>query len=79
MLFVLVMPLLLTACGGKRFDTTQSTKLLLPPVIQYDSDLLQSAANEVESGKAPALTELVKDYKVTRDKIRIAQKELNHE
>lgn len=65
---------LLAACGTERIDTRESTSLVLPPVIQYEGELLDAAAQEVESGNAPALTELAKDYKLTRDKLRIATK-----
>jgi hypothetical protein len=77
LLSVLIMPLFLAACATNRFDTGQSTGLVLPPVIQYDGELLEKAADEFESGAAPALTELVKDYKLTRDRLRIAHKEMN--
>lgn len=74
MLLVLVTPIFLTACAGERFDTRKSTSLVLPPVIQYEGKLLDQAADEVDAGTSPALIELVKDYKLTRDKLRIAHK-----
>lgn len=74
MLFALTMPLLLTACGGGRFDTRESTNMVLPPVIQYEREFLQTAANEVEGKQCESLNELTKDYKTTRDKLRIAKR-----
>lgn len=67
------MPLILTACGTARFDTAQSTKLILPPVILYTPALQSAAADEAESGVCTAHVELGKDYKLTRDRLRIAK------
>lgn len=67
---------LLTACETGRFDTKKSTALVLPPVIQYEREFLQRAADEVERNSSPALIELAKDYKLTRDKLRIAHEGL---
>lgn len=72
------MPILLTACGGGNFDTRESTGLVLPSIVQYDSETLSQAADEIEGALCPALTELAKDYKLTRDRIRLAQSELGN-
>ena len=71
------MPLMLTACGSARFDTRESASLVLPLVIQYEGGLLDKAADEAEAGTCTAHVELGKDYKWTRDKLRVAHKELN--
>lgn len=73
MLFVLMTPLILSACSGGRYDTAESIGLVLPPVIQYERGFLAKAADEVKAGHCPAHVELGKDYALTRDKIRIAQ------
>lgn len=75
-LSVLMMPIILTACADRRFDTSQSISLVLSPIIQYESQFLNTVADEAEGGYCPAHVELGKDYKLTRDKIRIAKKEL---
>ena len=75
-LFVLITPLLLTACTKGVSNARKSTSLVLPHVIQYDGGLLDQAASEIEGASCPALTEFAKDYKLTRDRIRVAQKEL---
>lgn len=72
-----MMPLILTACSQGRFDTAQSSSLVLPPVIPYERDFLQEAASEAKAGQCPAHVELGKDYKWTRDKLRTAERELN--
>lgn len=73
-LYVLLTSLMLTACAPARFDTAQSTSLVLPPVIPYEQEFLNTAADEAEAGQCRAHVELGKDYKVTRDKLRIAKK-----
>lgn len=79
MLCALAVLPLLSACGTVPFDTRQSTRLVLPEVVQYEQQLLDQAANEVEAGTAPALTELAKDYKVMRDQTRLAIEGLSDE
>jgi len=49
---------------------------VLPPIIQHSSELRNKAADEIDAGQCPALTELASGYKLTRDKIRIAQRGL---
>lgn len=71
--YALIPMLLLTACSGGRFDDTQSRKVVMPPVIQYDSDQRRKAADEIRGGQCPMLTEFAKDYKWTRDKIRVVE------
>ena len=68
---------LLSGCAGGGFDTKKSTSLLLPQVAEYEQSLLRGAANEIENGQCRALTELAKDYYVTREKLRIAKEELD--
>lgn len=75
-LFAPLIALTLTACAPARFDTAQSTSLVLPPVIPYEREFLNTAADEAEAGQCRAHVELGKDYKVTRDKLRIAKKSL---
>ena len=79
LLCALTLPLMLIGCGTTRFDTSESTSLVLPPLIQYDGELLNVAAIEAESGLCPVHVELGKDYVLTRDRIRIAQRELEKE
>lgn len=69
--------LILTACAQTRFDTKKSTGLIIPTVIPYDSDFLNKVADEAEGGSCPMHVELGKDYKLTRDRLRIAKKELS--
>lgn len=71
-LFALAIIPFMTACGTDRIDTGKSTALVLPPVIQYDGSILDDAAREVKERSCPALIELAKDYKLTRDRLRIA-------
>ena len=75
-LFAPILALILTACGPDRFDTALSTSLVLPPVIQYEEKFLSTAADEAEQNFCPAHIELGKDYKFTRDKLRIAHQSL---
>lgn len=70
-----MMPLLI-ACETTRFDTSKSTELILPPIIDYDEYFRHQALKEIIANKSPILTELAKDYKLTRDKIREAKKGL---
>lgn len=67
---------LLTACAGGNFDTKKSTNLVLPPIVQFSSKVRESAAREIGGGQCEGLTEIARSYKATRDKLRIARKEL---
>ena len=67
---------LLSGCTGKRFDTKESTKILLPTIIQYDGETQNQAAKEIESGQCKALTELTKGYSQLRDRLRLIKDEL---
>ena len=78
LLFALTTLLMVSACGTERFDTGQSTSLVLPPVVQYEGKLLDQAHAELEVGACPAHVELAKDYKWTRDKLRVAQEQLKN-
>lgn len=75
-LVVLTTMILLTACSGGRFDTAKSTNLIIPAVIPVDRQTGLLVAEEVKGGSCPALTELAKDYKLTRDRLRIAKERL---
>lgn len=67
---------LLAGCGQARYDTTESTKILLPKIVQYDAEIQSMAADEVRSGSCPALTEFTKDYVQLRDRLRLVRDEL---
>ena len=76
MLFALAILFLLSACSEARFDTKQSTALILPATPPVDEQTSSQAVEEIESGSCPALTELAKDYLQTRDRLRIAKEGL---
>ena len=45
-------------------------ELITPDVIVYSKEFQEKAANEIESGMCPVLTELVIDYGIIRDQTR---------
>jgi hypothetical protein len=57
-------------------DTRESVSLVLPPVIPYGREFQALIANEAEGGHCTYHVEFGKDYILTRDRIRLAQKEL---
>lgn len=64
----LIPTLLLAACAPVRFDT-----LACPDVVLYSPAVQKQAADEIEAGAAPVLTEMVKDYSVMRDQSRVCK------
>lgn len=67
---------LLSGCEVNRFDTKESTKILLPAIVQYDDKIQDEAIEEIESGQCYALTEFAKDYSQIRDRLRLIKDEL---
>lgn len=76
MLCVLIPLVTLTACETVHSDTSKATQLILPPVIQYSRSFQNKAADEALANTCPAHISLGKDYKLTRDRIRVANQEL---
>ena len=66
----------LSACGRVKHDTSESFSLVLPPVISYSREFQSDLAEEAVGGSCPAHVEFGKDYILTRDRIRAAEKEL---
>lgn len=50
-------------------------QFITPDIIRYSGEIQLKAANEIESGKCPALTEFAKDFLVMRDQTRIIKGE----
>jgi hypothetical protein len=73
LLFVLMTSLILTACKTETFNTALSVSLVLPPVITYNQETLDKAVTEAQAGQCPVHVEFGKDYKLTRDRLRIAK------
>lgn len=76
-LLALIPIVILTSCSGGNYETPQSARLVLPPVIPYSIELQRQAASEAKAGMCPAHVEFGKDYKTTRDKLRIAHRSLS--
>lgn len=73
----LVMLITLTACSKDyRYDTKESTKALLPSLVQYSEKETRGAVMEVKTGACPIHIEFTKDYIQIRDRIRLIKKEL---
>jgi len=68
----LMMTFLLTGC-----DPATSDALIMPDVVKYSVKTQSAAADEIEAGFCPVMTEMVKDYSVMRDQSRAAKKKLN--
>lgn len=73
----LAMGLILTGCGVTRYDTKESTKILLPTIVQYSEKETRAAIEEVSGGSCPVHVEFAKDYVQIRDRLRLIKKELN--
>lgn len=73
-----MMMLILTACSKDqyRYDTKESTKALLPNLVQYGEKETRGAVMEVKAGSCPVHVEFAKDYIQIRDRIRLIKKEL---
>lgn len=69
--------LLLSGCGTARYDTKESTKILLPQIVEYSRSLQDNAATEIESGQCKALAEFAKDYVQMRDRVRFVRNKIN--
>lgn len=69
---------LLTGCsrGNIRYDTKESTKALLPEIVQYSREKQTGAAKEIKNGYCPILTEFTQDSAQLRDRLRLIKKEL---
>lgn len=67
---------ILTGCGTTRYDTKESTKILMPPLIQYDEKTRIGAIEEVIGNTCPIHVEFAKDYVQIRDRIRLIRDEL---
>ena len=71
-----MMTLTLNACGMDRFDTRESTKALLPEIVQYGEKQTQGAIKEVRGNTCPIHVEFAKDYIKVRDGLRLIRDEL---
>lgn len=73
---LLIAMITLNACGVSRYDTKESTKAILPTLVQYGDEIQDKAIEEVEGGQCQAHVEFAKDYIHLRDKIRLIKDEL---
>lgn len=73
MIIVLLSSVLLAGCDQIHSDDFD--KLTAPDVRNYDQELLDKAADEMESGVAPTLNILVVDYGIMRDQSRVLKGE----
>ena len=73
------MMLTLNACTKDQYsyDTKESTKALMPTIVQYEQKTLDSAITEVSGGACPIHVEFAKDYIQIRDRLRLIESELD--
>jgi len=69
-IIVLLSAVLLTGC-----EIIRSDALTAPDVINYPQETLNKAADEMASGVAPTLNEMIVDYGVMRDQSRLLKGE----
>jgi len=69
---------LLTGCAKEsiRYDTKESTKALLPQIVEYSRAKQVTGAKEIESNLCPVLTDFTQDGSKLRDQIRLIKQEL---
>jgi hypothetical protein len=72
-----VIPIIAGGCSKNRFDTGQSTRLLLPVINEYDAPFHSELLQELDLGVCKAHVEFGKDHVQLRDRIRLADKELS--
>ena len=49
-------------------------RLTTPDVVTYSRATQARAADEIQAGKCPVMTEMVKDYAIMRDQARVLRK-----
>ena len=62
----------LTGCGTARSDDSADINRVNYPIVkEYDDVMLDQAADELEGGSCPALSNMVVDYGQMRDETRV--------
>lgn len=66
-IIVLMLPLLLVGCGGGH----SNARLIMPDVVSYPQSVMTRAADEIDGGSCPVLSDvMMPDYGVMRDQAR---------